>query len=445
MGGILDGQAFVFPVRLCLNPVIPVFQYSIIPIEPVGYPGLEWQFLAEQNMENHPVMATQKYFDWSRDFQDRVLARRVPISGSIELTQRCNLNCIHCYNNLPAGDRKARQRELTYEEHCRIIDEITEAGCLWTLFTGGEMLIREDFLDIYTYAKEKGLLVTLFTNGTLLTSSIADYLADWRPFSAEISLYGRTKETYERVTRVPGSYERCMQGIRLLMERGLPLILKTMVMSLNKHELWDLKRFVEKELKLEFKYDAVLNPRIDCSKAPLSVRLSSQDVVALDLKDQKRQREWRRFCEYFDGPFHKRHQTDRLYQCGGGRTGFAVDPYGKLSLCLLWPGESYDLRSGSFQEGWEKFLFDMSQQKITQKTKCVTCELRNMCDTCPATAELESGHAEAPVDFLCEVAHLRAYALGLDVAPHGDCEYCKGGEKYEEIMQKVATLLNKRE
>jgi hypothetical protein len=112
---------------------------------------------------------------------------------------------------------------------------------------------------------------------------------------------------------------------------------------------------------------------------------------------------------------------------------------------LLWPGRGYDLRSGSFQEGWEKFLFGITQQKITHKTKCVTCELRTMCDTCPATAELESGHAETPVDFLCEVAHLRAYVLGLDVAPHGDCEYCKGGEKYEEIMQKVGDLLNKRE
>jgi radical SAM protein with 4Fe4S-binding SPASM domain len=386
-------------------------------------------------------LETEKYTDWSQGIQDQVLARRIPISGSIELTQRCNLNCIHCYNNLSAGDEKARQCELTYEEHCRIIDQITEAGCLWSLFTGGEILLRKDFLDIYTYAKQKGLLITLFTNGTLLTPKIADYLVDWRPFSLEISLYGLTRETYERVTRVPGSYEQCMRGIRLLVERGLPLILKTMVLSVNQHELWDLKRFVEEELNLEFKYDAVLNPRIDCSKAPLSVRLSSQDIVALDLKDPKRIKEWRSFCEYFDGPFHKEHETDNLYHCGGGRSGFAIEPYGKLSLCLLWPGEGYDLRTGSFEQGWGNFLFDMSRQKITHKTKCMTCELRSMCDTCPATAELESGHAETPVDFLCELAHLRAYVLGLDVAPHGHCEYCKGGERYEEIMEKAKALL----
>jgi hypothetical protein len=107
---------------------------------------------------------------------------------------------------------------------------------------------------------------------------------------------------------------------------------------------------------------------------------------------------------------------------------------------VLWPGTAYDLREGSFQKGWEEFLFHVTQDKITRKTKCVACEIKAMCESCPATAELESGDAETPVDFLCELAHLRAYALGLEVAPHGECAYCKGGEKYEEIMQKVASL-----
>ena len=90
------------------------------------------------------------------------------------------------------------------------MDEITEAGCLWLLFTGGEIFARGEFLDIYTHAKQKGLLVTLFTNGTLINPKIADFLVHWRPFAIEITLYGRTKETYERVTGIPGSYERCM-------------------------------------------------------------------------------------------------------------------------------------------------------------------------------------------------------------------------------------------
>ena len=190
------------------------------------------------------------------------------------------------------GDREARSGELSYEEHCRIVDEITEAGCFWLLYTGGEIFARKDFLDIYTYAKQKGLLITLFTNGTLITPEIADYLVEWRPFSIEITLYGRTRETYEKLTGIPGSYDRCMRGIQLLMERNLPLELKTVAVSITKHEIWEMKRWVEEDLGLKFKFDAMINPRIDCSHSPLATRLKPAEVVALDLKDPKRKAEW---------------------------------------------------------------------------------------------------------------------------------------------------------
>jgi hypothetical protein len=63
---------------------------------------------------------------------------------------------------------------------------------------------------------------------------------------------------------------------------------------------------------------------------------------------------------------------------------------------------------------------------------------------CPATGELENGDPEAPVDFLCRVAHLRAYAFDLSVAPHGSCEYCPGGVGYEETMRSVERLRHAR-
>ena len=59
---------------------------------------------------------------------------------------------------------------------------------------------------------------------------------------------------------------------------------------------------------------------------------------------------------------------------------------------------------------------------------------------CPANGELENGDAEAPVDFLCRTAHLRAYTFGFPVAPHGECEYCAGGSRYDELMAASAAL-----
>ncbi len=380
-------------------------------------------------------MDIQGYADWSLGVHQQVAAQRVPINGAIEITRLCNLTCAHCYNNLSLDDQKVRLSELTYEDHCHILDEITEAGCLWLLYTGGEPFARKDFLDIYTYAKQKGLLITLFTNGTLITPRIADYLVEWCPFSIEITLYGRTRETYERVTGIPGSYERCMRGIRLLMERDLPLKLKTMAIALNKHEICDMKRFAEEDLGLEFKFDAMINCRIDCAQSPLAVRLMPREVVELDLQDPSRMAEWRRFCERFNSPVQSPEQWDELYHCGGGVNTFAIDPSGMLSACVLSVEENYDIRKGSFRDGWENFLLKVREKKITRQTKCVACEIKAMCGMCPANGELENGDPEEPVDFFCQVAHMRTHALGRCVPPHGECEYCEGGSKYKDLMQ----------
>ena len=370
-------------------------------------------------------METLPFSDFGLRLHHQVLTQRVPVSGTVEVTRRCPLNCAHCYNNLPIGDQETRSKELTYEEHCRILDEITETGCLWLLYTGGEIFARKDFLDIYTYAKKKGLLITLFTNGVFVTPEIADYVAEWRPFSIEITLYGRTQETYEQITGVPGSYEKCVRGIHLLIERGLPLKLKTMAITINKKEIWRMKDYIEKDLGLEFRFDPIINSRIDCSQNPLDVRLSPKEIVELDLQDPKRIEEWGKFCDKFNGPVHSPEELNELYHCGGGINSFAIDPYGKLKVCALSCDDAYDLRRGSFRVGWEIFLLKVRKKKITRQTKCVLCEIKAMCGMCPANAELENKDPEQPVDFLCQVAHLRAKALGITVIPHGECKYCR--------------------
>ena len=385
-------------------------------------------------------MDTLPYVDFSSSLHSRAVARRAPVNGTIEVTRRCPLRCLHCYNNLPMGDQGARSSELTFDEHCRILDEISNAGCLWLLYTGGEIFARDDFLEIYTYAKKKGLIVSLFTNGTLINERVADTLAEWRPFSIEISIYGRTKETFERITQIPGSYERCMLGIRLLRERNLPLTLKTMVLTVNQHEIGRMKRFVVQDLGLEFKYDAIINPRVDGSRGPLRLRLTPEEIVALDVQDTDRGEEWRAFAKRSNGTQRAHEPSDKLYQCGGGLTSFAIDPYGKMGACTLSQHDRFNLRRGNFEKGWNEFLFQLRQKKISRPSKCMNCGIRDMCTMCPVNGELENNDPETPVDFFCKVAHLRAYALDIPISPHGGCDYCKEGNEYHRLMDEATKL-----
>lgn len=379
------------------------------------------------------------YGSFSRTLHDRQGTTRLPLTGTIEVTRRCPLVCSHCYNNLPMQDAGARDREMSLDEHVRLLDDLRDAGCLWLLYTGGEIFARADFLDIYTEARRRGFLITLFTNGTMITERVADHLARYRPFAIEITLYGRTRETYERLTGIPGSFDKCLRGIRRLLDRGLPLALKTVAVTVNRHELAGMQAFAD-ELGVAFKSDSMINPRLDCSQSPLAVRLTPEAAVAIDLEDARRGDEWVQFADHVQQALAQTPPPETVYQCGGGINTFAIDPYGRMSICVLSETHKVDIRGGRFLAGWQGFLREQRARPITRLTKCVACALKSACGMCPANGELAHGDAETPVDYLCHTAHLRAHALGLPVPPHGACEYCAGGERHADIVASAARL-----
>jgi radical SAM protein with 4Fe4S-binding SPASM domain len=383
------------------------------------------------------------YGAFSAALHERQSGQRAPLQVSIEVTRRCPLECLHCYNNLPMGDLDARRRELSTEEHFRLLDELSEMGCFWLLYTGGEIFARKDFLEIYTYAKQKGFLITLFTNGTMINEKIVDYLAEWPPFAIEITLYGRTKETYEALTDIPGSYERCLRGIELLRSRNLPLKLKTVATSINKHEVASMRRFAEEELGVEFKMDGQINPRIDCSQSPLAVRLSPEEVVALDMAAPKGKSEYLRLAQRdLENPPNLSH-NDSVYFCGGGMNSFAINAYGEMGICVISQQETFTIRGSSVKKVWEEYLFQLRTRKRTRITKCQQCRIQSLCGMCPANGELENGDRESPVDFLCHVAHLRAAVIGVDVLAHGDCDFCAGGSRHDEVLESARRIASK--
>jgi len=383
------------------------------------------------------------YGEFSADLHKRQGGERVPLQVSIEVTRRCPLECLHCYNNLPMGDLDARQREMTKEEHFRVLDELVEMGCFWLLYTGGEIFARKDFLEIYTYAKKKGFLITLFTNGTIVNEQIADYLKEWPPFAIEITLYGRTRETYEALTMIPGSYDRCLRGIKLLKERGLPLKLKTVATSINKHEVMSMRRFVEGELGLEFKMDGQINPRIDCSNSPLAVRLTPEELAALDLATPKTRAEYLKLVQHDLSKPAGLAQIDTVYFCGGGLSSFAINAWGEISICTTSQKEIFNIRESGAKAIWQNALLQVRSRKRTRITKCVHCRIQSLCGMCPANGELENGDKETPVDFFCHLAHLRAEVLGVDVPAHGECEFCVGGAEHRALTESARKIVSK--
>jgi MoaA/NifB/PqqE/SkfB family radical SAM enzyme len=146
----------------------------------------------------------------------------------MELTERCNNNCIHCCINVPADDRKAKERELSTEEIKKILTEAASLGCMSVRFTGGEPLLRDDFEELYIFTRRLGIKVLLFTNATLITLHFADLFSHIPPLEKiEVSVYGIKKNSYESVTQTAGSFEAAWQGINLLLQYKVPFVVKS--------------------------------------------------------------------------------------------------------------------------------------------------------------------------------------------------------------------------
>jgi radical SAM protein with 4Fe4S-binding SPASM domain len=296
---------------------------------------------------------------------------------------------------------------MTTAEIRRILDETADAGCLWMLLTGGEVLSRADFPEIYRHAKGRGMLLTVFTNGTLLDDRIADLFAEYPPLGVEITLYGMSDATYERTTGRPGRFRRVREAVERLHARNVRLTLKAVAMQGLVDELPRMRAWAE-SLGLPFRYDGTIHGRLDGSLAPVAARSTPREIVGLDAADPERRAHWQRFYDQYVRTTPK---TDRLLSCGAGLQSFHVDPRGWLWSCEALPLDGYDLRHGTFREGWEGVVGAVRQRRAAAENVCVRCELKALCDRCPATAILETGSPDGWIPHFCELTHRRAALL----------------------------------
>lgn len=345
-------------------------------------------------------------------FNRKVTRQRIPISGNIELSRRCNLNCVHCYVGEQAEVRKRADRELSTARWQAVIDEITAAGCLYLLITGGEPLLRKDFTQIYLHAKRNGLLVTVFSNGTLIDERTLDLFSEYPPKAVEITIYGSTAGTHERITGVEGSFKRCLHGIAALRARQVNVKIKTMLMTLNQHELFAMQDMA-RQWGIKFRFDAALFPTFAGDRSPIRLRVPAESAIKKEFSDEGRASEWKNFYERMrDMPV-----SDNLYQCGAGQTFFHIDPYGNLQPCLMVTDLKYNLANGTFMTGWNEVMGQLQEKESTNGYACNRCDQRALCGVCPAFFYLENGAEEKRSDYLCTMGQLRFQEIERSYKP----------------------------
>jgi len=368
-------------------------------------------------------MANNEFITRRKSSPEPVYHRGRPILHhlDIELTERCNNNCIHCCINLPENDQKAAKRELGTAAWMDILQQAADLGALTVRFTGGEPLLREDFVEIYRHARKLGMRVMLFTNARLITKELADLFAKIPPLKKiEISVYGMHEGSYDAIARKPGAFKEFKKSVELLLERNIPFIVKSVLLPPNKHELDEFESWADAlpsmDRKPSYAVFLDLRGRRDSeakNRLISSLRFTPEEGVDLLSRDEAA---YRKSMALFSAEFLYP-QGDHLFNCGAGERG-CVDAYGNYQMCMTLRhlDTVYDLSKGTLREGLTDFFPRVRQIRATNPEylkRCARCFLKGLCEQCPAKSWSEYGTLDTPVEYHCQVAHAQARFLGL--------------------------------
>lgn len=330
-----------------------------------------------------------------------------PGSAMLEIADRCNEACVHCYQV------QGQKGEMSTEQVCRVIDELADAGVLMLTVSGGEATLRKDLLDILQHAREREMAVTLFTNALRITPQMAHELARLRLFSVEVSLHSHRPEVHDRVTRVPGSFERTVDAIRSMVDEGLHVVVKATAMHLNVEERSPFDAFVRSLGGVPQRSADFVLGREDGDRGVEQWSPSAEQLRAV-LRDEGEA-----------PPERDKAQHMGLAPCGACQT-VHIEANGEMRPCtqLEVPVGRADVEGGVAraleQDATGRFIRGLKWSDIHG---CRDCDLVPYCTRCYAEARRTAGDALGPYEKACTLARARyeaAHGVELEGAAEGD-------------------------
>lgn len=328
--------------------------------------------------------------------RSRAVSRRIPMHVMLELTDRCNLRCRHCYLN---GEASAS--ELSLNEYGDILTQLAQAGVLFLTLTGGEPMLRRDFFAIAEHARIHAFALNIFTNGTLIDEDAADRLRDLCPQRVEISILGGSAATHDDLTGVPGSFDLAVSAAKRLVQRGIRVQLKTTWMNANANEATTIIALAD-DLGASFRDGFLLLPYRNGDGSPDDLALTQQQLQDLV---------WSRLA----GPHPialapartlTEEQKQSIIPCGAGQASCLIDAHGVVLPCVAMRARLGDLRKSAFSDVWENSaaLRELQQIRLADLPECGSCDLFTHCNRCAGQAQKEFGDVTARSEAACKVA-----------------------------------------
>lgn len=311
-----------------------------------------------------------------------ILKKRIPTDATIELTHKCHMDCVMCYLH-------EVQNEMDTSQVKYVLDALKEEGCIFLLITGGEVFLRKDLLEILDYATELGFVVTLKTTATLMTEKAAKKIKEFGIKEVHVSILGSTAEVHEEITCKTGSFNRMVEGVKVLLREGVRVKMKTVVTRGHVDEILKIRKFCTEELGLPDNsntFDSNIFPKSNFNRVPLKYRLTDDELKELYriLKDEH--------IPAFPFVDSQEPINDLQLSCSAGINGISVSPNGDVYACSALPFSAGNMVKESLRgimDG-EKNTECINNIKLSSNKDCSVCEDRMGCFRCPAMAYLEN-------------------------------------------------------
>lgn len=362
---------------------------------------LNYVYSSERKSKN---LATKKEINievnntnWE-DLNDYWYKRRHPVDGGMELTPNCNMRCVHCYMK-----ETMEEKCLETEQIKLIIDKVVAKGVLFLFFTGGEILTRKDFTEIYIYAKKKGLIIDLLTNGVLINEELVKIFDKYPPARVSISVYGDNPESYNLVTSTHNNFDKLIKNIALLKKYNIHTELKYIGMKENAGEMENIKKIAEK-YGADFLSAFQLFPTLKCDTSIYNHRIANSEIVRIEKQNPERVKMWssnvNRKNSYID------REDVPLFKCEIGTTSFLIDYRGFLNPCNKARIEEYNLLYDDFTTAWNEYE-KFKKIPAPKNEPCRKCDYFSICSPCPMVNYMSTGNYSIPPQVYCDLAKKR--------------------------------------
>ncbi len=331
----------------------------------------------------------------------------LPVSGTFELTARCNFSCPMCYVHLCKDEIAKRGQELSAQQWISLAQQARDAGMMFALLTGGEPFLRPDFFEIYDSMKDMGLMISINTNGSLIKGEILQRLLDNPPFRMNISLYGGNPDTYRNMCGTD-AFEQVVEAIRTLKSAGVDIRLN---LSLTPYNQEDMERIYElsRELDVHIKCNTYMYPpvrvqgvsdsnsRFSPEQAARfatrweSLRLSPDDFIT-------RERNVLSLCALDEDQCAV--DTDEGVRCRAGRSSFWLAWDGRMLPCGMMTFPCAKPLEEGFLTAWESIKEESKEIRLPRK--CLSCPKKKICNHCAAVCVTETGSFDGVPDYMCQ-------------------------------------------